>query len=110
MNGEKKSPDFEFTPGSCLAGVALLVDAVIILASNGHKLNMSGYEGLQGFWQVFLSMVMFIFSAGLVFYVGAALYQFLLLRVLDEWKVTASPLVKLLIICLTATAIVWFAR
>ena len=31
-------------------------------------------------------------------------------KVLDEWKVTASPVVKFLIVCLAAAAIVWFTR
>lgn len=110
MNDGKNSPDFKFTPGSCLAGIALLVDAVIILASNGHSINMDGYDGLQGFGHVFLGIVLFVLVAGFVFYVGAALYQFLLLKVLDEWKVTASPVVKFLIVCLAAAAIVWFTR
>ena len=107
---EKKTSDLKFTPGSCLAGVALVVVAVIWLVNDGQSFSLAGYEGLKGFGQLFLGVVATLLAAFIVFAIGSSLYQFVLLDALNKWKFTASPLVKALLVSLIATAILWMIK
>ena len=107
MDNEKKTEGLKFTAGSCLSGVALLLAAAVWLENNGQRFGVTGYEGLKGFGQLFLGVVVLLLAAFVVFALGSALYQYLLSGILNKWKITSYPFVKAMIICLITAALIW---
>lgn len=115
MNGEDGKKDRKkdyletLSAGRTLAGVTLLLVAIIRLFGVERWTDVSELSTLKGFAKLFFGTLSAMFGAFIVFMIGFVLWD-LVSEKMDQWKFTRGPIgpiVKALVICLIATYLIW---